>query len=284
MDLQTLRFFIAAAEAGSLSAAADSMHYAQSNLSSRIRQLEEEIGEQLFYRHKRGVILTAKGQVLYEYAQRVLKLSDEAVTVMRDMDHARGKLALGSLEAIALIDLPQLLAAYHKQCPDVSLSLQTDMNDVFLSRVLSGKLDGAFVCGPVNHPSLSELFFKHDELILVGSSEGQAEDVLSGSPLITFPEGSAFRRHLELLLSSRSLPYTDNLIVLNSLGAMIAGICAGIGCGYLPRSVTQSYIEKGIMKEYPLEDPFSPLDFIFIYRKDRIMDAAFRTLLDSIRA
>jgi DNA-binding transcriptional LysR family regulator len=101
----------------------------------------------------------------------ILTLSDEALTVIRDMDHARGKLMLGSLEATALHDLPELLAAYHRQYPDVSLSLQTDMNDVFLDQVLTRKLDGAFVSGPVSHPNIEEQFFKTDELILVGSGE-----------------------------------------------------------------------------------------------------------------
>ena len=68
MDLQTLRFFVASADAGSFSAAAENLHYAQSNLSNRIKQLEEELGEPLFYRHKRGVSLTAKGKVFYDYS------------------------------------------------------------------------------------------------------------------------------------------------------------------------------------------------------------------------
>ena len=94
MDLQTLRFFVASADAGSFSAAAENLHYAQSNLSNRIKQLEEELGEPLFYRHKRGVSLTAKGKVFYDYTLMILTLSDEALTVIRDMDHARGKLTL----------------------------------------------------------------------------------------------------------------------------------------------------------------------------------------------
>lgn len=282
MDLQTLRFFVASADAGSFSAAAENLHYAQSNLSNRIKQLEDELGEPLFYRHKRGVSLTAKGKVFYDYTVRVLRLSEEAVIVMRDMDHARGKLMLGSLEATALRDLPELLSAYHKQYPDVSLSLQTDMNDVFLEQVLSRKLDGAFVSGPVSHPDLEERFFKTEELILVGSGdhpEEDAENILAQAPLITFPEGSAFRRRLELLLSARSLPYTERLTVLNSLGAMVTNICAGIGCGYLPRSIVEPYIEKGTMVEYPLDDPYSALDVVFIYRKDHVQDAAFRYFL-----
>ena len=285
MDLQTLRFFVTAADAGSFSAAAEKLHYAQSNLSNRIKQLEDELGEPLFYRYKRGVSLTAKGKVFYDYTIRVLRLSEEAVTVMRDMDYARGKLTLGSLEATALRDLPELLSAYHKQYPDVALSLQTDMNNVFLPQVLSRKLDGAFVSGPVAHPELEERFFKTEELILVGNGDDPGEDaenILTQAPLITFPEGSAFRRRLELLLASRSLPYTDRLTVLNSLGAMVTNICAGIGCGYLPRSIVQMYIDRGIMVEYPLDDPFSRLDVVFIYRKDHIHDAAFRYFLEQL--
>ena len=286
MDLQTLRFFVAAAEAGSFSAAAERLHYAQSNLSNRIKHLEEELKEPLFYRHKRGVHLTAKGRVFYDYTVRVLKLSEEAVTIMRDFDHARGKLALGSLEATALTDLPDLFSAYHKQYPDVSLSLQTDMNDTFVSQVLNRKLDGAFVSGPVTHPELEERFFKREELILVGSVDNRvenAQNLLANATLITFPEGSAFRRRLELLLSSRSLLYMDRLTVLNSLGAMVANLCAGLGCGYLPRSIVQPYIDRGIITEYPLEDPYSSLDVVFLFRKDHVQDAAFRYFLDAIR-
>ena len=107
--------------------------------------------------------------------------------------------------------------------------------------------------------------------------------MLAKAPLITFPEGSAFRRSLELLLSSRSLSYMDRLTVLNSLGAMITNICAGIGCGYLPRSIVESYIEKGLMVEYPLDNSFSKLDVVFIYRKDHVRDAAFRCFLEQIK-
>ena len=169
MDLQTLRFFVASADAGSFSAAGEKLRYAQSNLSNRIRQLEEELGEPLFYRYKRGVTLTAKGKVFYDYAQRVLLLTEEAVTVIRDMEHPRGSLKLGSLEATALKHLPSLLSEYHRMYPDVSLSLQTDMNDVFLGQVLSRKIDGAFVSGPVNHPEIEEKYFRSEKLVLVGN-------------------------------------------------------------------------------------------------------------------
>lgn len=285
MDLHTLVFFTEAARVGSFSLAARNLNYAQSNLSSRIKQLEEELGESLFYRHKRGVSLTAKGQLFYEYALRILELQDEAVSVIRDMDHPRGKLVLGSIEATALHDLPDHLAAYHARYPEVKLSLQTNMNDVFEEEVLRRKLDGAFLAGPVLHPGLDSVFFRHDRLVLVGGGKERPLDagrILREEPLITFPEGSVFRRRLELLLSSNEALYTDRFTVINSLGAMISNICAGIGYGYLPRSIVEPYLAGGAMMEYPLEDPYADLEIVFIYRRDHIMDAAFRLFLESL--
>lgn len=285
MDLQTMIFFSEAARTGSFSAAAENLNYAQSNLSSRIKQLEDELGEPLFYRHKRGVSLTAKGELFYQYAQRILQLRDEAVTAVRDMDHPRGKLALGSIEATALHDLPNLLSAYHARYPEVKLSLQTDMNDVFEGEVLKRRLDGAFLAGPVQHPELDSVYLKNDRLVLVGGGKDSSYDadrILREEPLITFPEGSVFRRRLELLLSSLKAFYADRFIIFNSLGAMISNICAGIGFGYLPWTIVEPYLASGAMREYPLEDPYADLEIIFIYRKDHIMDAAFRMFLENL--
>ena len=101
-------------------------------------------------------------------------------------------------------------------------------------------------------------------------------------PLITFPEGSIFRRRLELLLSSRKALYADRFLIFNSLGAMISNICAGIGYGYLPWTIVEHYLASGAMREYPLDDPYADLEIFFVYRKDHIMDAAFRYFLEKV--
>lgn len=288
MDLQVLRFFITVAQLGGFTVASEKLHYAQSNLSTRIRQMEEELGETLFYRQKRGVVLTAKGEIFYDYACRILNMSDEAVAAMRDMDHARGNLMIGSIEATALGDLPSLFAAYHREYPDVKLSLKTDMNDVFQYSVLNRELDGAFVAESPGNRELEEVFVKKDHLILVSSSQDGTDDgmeLLQSAPVITFPEGSIFRRRLELLMASLEITYGDRLIVLNSLAAQLVNIAAGLGVGYLPESIVRPYIEKGIMKRFVPEetDRYSELDIMFIYRKDHIMDAAFRYFLENMK-
>jgi len=285
MDLHTLRFFLCVADQGSFTAASEALHYAQSNLSTQIKKLEEELNTPLFYRKKRGVVLTAKGKLFYDYASQILKLTDESVMAVQDQDTARGHLAFGSLEAIALRDLPDLFSSYHKSYPEVTLSLTTDMNDVFPAQVLDRTLDGAFIQSPGKHPDLNEIFIKKEELVLVGGI-GQhhmtAFDIIKEAPIITFPQGSIFRRRLEQLMASLELSNSGGFTILNSLAAMIVNITSGLGYGYLPRSIVDPYIDQGIMQEFPLADPYSELDIVFIYRKDHLMDAAFRYFIDML--
>ena len=286
MDLQTLRFFVTAAEKGSFSAAADALQYAQSNLSGRMKKLEEELGEKLFYRDRRGVALTSKGSAFYEYARKIIDLSDEAVVAMKNMEHACGKLMIGTIEATAFTELPSLLLGYRRENPDVQLSLKVDLNDVFLKPVMERALDGAFIAGPVIHPELASIRLKQERLVLVGSrmeAALSADQILTEAPLITFPEGSVFRRRLELLLASEKLSFLDRLTCVNSLGAMIATISAGVGYGYLPLSIVEPYVREGLVSIYPFEDPYSEYDVVFAYRRDHIMDAAFKNFIACVR-
>ena len=287
MDIQTLMFFKTIADTGSFTAASESLHYAQSNLSTQIRKLEQEMGSPLFIRNKKGVSLTSKGKLFYDYVEKILALVDEAQSVMTDMDRAVGNLSLGSIEATALTFLPAFLQNYHKKYPDVTLSLRTEINDVFLNLVLNHQLDGAFVAGPANHPELAEIDITDEELILVGSADGQdltASDILRNETLITFPEGSVFRRRLELLISSLAIPYAERLTVINTLSAMITNITAGLGFGYLTKSLVNNYINDGIMREYPLDDPYSAFKVVFIYRRDHIKNAAFKYFLQMLKS
>ena len=287
MDLQSMRFFVTTADTGSFSAAADALSYAQSNLSSRVKQLEAELGEPLFYRHRKGVTLTVKGKLFYDYAVRLLRLSEEAVNMVKNMDEPKGEIKIGSLEAMVLEDLPELLSTYHGMYSEVKLSLHTDMNAKLGELVLDRELDGAFIAGPTQNAELMEVPFCTKHLVLVGSSKGEAvpvETILAEAPIITFPEGSVFRNHLELLLASRSLTFHNRIHEMNSLSANIANICAGIGYGYLPRSAVSTYIAQGLMREYEVYDPYSELNVVFVHRRDTIMDAAFLRFLETLQA
>lgn len=287
MDLQVMKYFKTIADTGSFTAASEQLHYAQSNLSTQILKLEEELEVKLLYRHKRGVSLTSDGRLFYNYVNDILRMADEAALSLKDMNTARGDLRLGSIEATALNDLPKLIGDYHLKYPAVHISLKTDLNDFFQKPVLDHALDGAFVEGPIDHPELEEIIFKKEKLVLVGSSSEKkltAEEILQKKELITFPDGSSFRRRMEKLLTLKDISYSDRITIFNSLGAMITNIAAGLGFGYLPESIVTEYIGRDLMTIYPLEDPYSEFDVVFTYRKDHIQVASFRYFIDMLKS
>jgi DNA-binding transcriptional LysR family regulator len=116
-----LKIFSTVAKEGSITKAAQQLDYVQSNVTSRIHQLETELGTSLFYRHSRGVSLTSAGEILLQYANKVLHLCAEAEKAVRDNATPHGPLRIGSMETTAAIRLPAVLAAYHRLYPEVHL-------------------------------------------------------------------------------------------------------------------------------------------------------------------
>src|SRR6266566_2279370 len=124
MDLAALHIFKTVAETGGITKAALRLHRVQSNVTTRVKQLEESLGTPLFHRHKRRLTLSAEGKLLLAYAERLLRLSSEAQAALRN-GAPRGTLRIGSLESTAATRLPPVLSRYHAAYPEVRLELVT---------------------------------------------------------------------------------------------------------------------------------------------------------------
>ncbi|HEN8642627.1 TPA: LysR family transcriptional regulator, partial [Pseudomonas aeruginosa] len=120
MDLSSLEIFRAVAHEASVTRAAQQLQRAQSNVTTRIRQLEEDLGVELFLRDGKRMSLTERGSEFLAYAEQLLALADEARQSMHPTEPG-GRLRLGSMESTAASRLPALLASYHKACPRVAL-------------------------------------------------------------------------------------------------------------------------------------------------------------------
>lgn len=119
MDLSSLEIFRAVAHEASVTRAAQQLQRAQSNVTTRIRQLEEDLGVELFLRDGKRMSLTERGSEFLAYAEQLLALADEARQSMHPAEPG-GRLRLGSMESTAASRLPALLASYHKACPRVA--------------------------------------------------------------------------------------------------------------------------------------------------------------------
>ena len=143
MEHADLRILEAVARHGSMNRAATELNTVQSNVTARVRFLEDELGVPLFERTSRGVILTAAGQRLLPYAGRLTALLREARQAARDEGTPSGSLRIGTLETIASLRLPPVLVAYTQAYPAVSLVVTTGTTAGLIADVLQHRLDGA---------------------------------------------------------------------------------------------------------------------------------------------
>ena len=147
LDLADLRIFLAVVSEGGVLKAARKLHRVPSSITTRIQRLEASTGMQLFHRHKQRLHLSPGGELLHGYAEKLLRLSDEASSALAGSAPA-GLLRLGALESTTASRLPEVLAAYHEAYPDVRIELTTGTNDALTAAVLDRRLDAAFVAEP----------------------------------------------------------------------------------------------------------------------------------------
>lgn len=263
MELNELKIFKAVAEEGSVSRAAERLNYVQSNVTARIRQLEETLNVSLFHRKSRGVALTPVGHVFLEYAKRILSLADEAINVVQETDEPIGNLTIGSMETTAVVHLPPILTAYHCQYPSVDLNLLTGTSEQVLTYLLDYRVDGAFVGGVIDHPELVGEMILNEELLLVTAKDKPPFGTKERQNIMVFRKGCAFRARLETWLrESGMLPY--RIMEFSSVEAILGCVLAGMGITFLPNSVFASgkYDDKVDLYSLPREVSAMPINFV----------------------
>jgi len=199
MELADLTVFRTVVRAGGVTRAAEQLHRVQSNVTTRVRKLEEELGVELFVREGRRMQLSASGKVLLEYADRILLLVDEAREALVD-GSPRGVLRLGAMESTAAIRLPLPLSQLHQRFPQLKVELHTGDPQSMLALLVAGQLDAALVAEPVNDARIQTLPIYDEELVLVTSAShppiGKPRDLQTGT-LLAFHPGCPHRLRLE---------------------------------------------------------------------------------------
>lgn len=268
MDLTALSTFAAVARLGSVSAAAQELHTVQSNVTARIKQLEASLGTTLLNRHSRGVTLTPAGETLLQYALRIAALVDEAQSALRDDGSARGTLRIGTMETTAAVRLPKVLSRYHREHPQVRLEIRSGTSAEQLEQVLSHRLDGALVAGPVSHPELHCTPVFREELVLVSAAGSDSvEQRLAREALsaIVFRSGCTYRHCLESLFAARGwTPYQR--LEFGTLDGILGCVAADVGVSLLPRSAVEAFRERDALRIAGVGKQSLSVDTLFVRR------------------
>jgi DNA-binding transcriptional LysR family regulator len=285
VDVIDLKVVDAVARHGSMNKAAVELNTVQSNVSSRIRSLEEELGVSLFQRSAKGVQITPAGRRVLPYAARLTKLLSDAAAAARDDGQPSGLLEVGTLETTLALRLPLLIARFAKAWPDVRPVVRTGTTGSLIQNVVECKLEGAFVAGPVSHPDLQAENVFNEELVLVTSRSVRTLDALtaiSHLKTVVFRVGCSYRQRLDALLASMGIVAPEPL-EFGSIDAILACVSAGVGVTLLPRGVAASAWEDGLVTVHDIPTAFAHVETVFIRRTDGHFSSALATFLDSVR-
>ncbi|WP_022850756.1 LysR family transcriptional regulator [Limisalsivibrio acetivorans] len=274
MDINSLRIFSEVAKSGSVSTAARSLNYVQSNVSARLKGLEESLGRELFYREKkgregRGMVLTPAGKTLLQYSDRIIGLTEEARRAVAN-DKPAGELVIGSTESNAAVRLPPVLSMYHKTFPDVELRLITGTSEELLNGVLDYSIDGAFVSGYVEHPGIDTAAEFPEKLVLLSPPEGTDKDVI-----LVFRHGCTYRERLEAWMRSEGRKPV-RVMEFGTIETILSCVAAGMGCSLFPESVANgNETAKGLRRD-EIDKKYSEIPTLFIKRKNSVTTAAMK--------
>lgn len=255
IDLDSLHIFKAVVDYGGITKAASQLNRVQSNITTRVKNLEDRLGVKLFQRQGGKMLLSSEGKLLLAYAERLLRLSSEAEAAIRS-GIPRGTLRIGTMESTAAARLPSLLARFHRNYPDVQIELVTGTSGALIGKVHRFEVEAAFVADPFTPTELETQQAFVEELVLITPKNSPAIRTpkdLQKRTVIAFSTGCSYRRVLEDWLGMAAV-VPDRVLELASYHAIVACVAAGSGIAIVPHSVLNAMRAEKEVSVFPLPD------------------------------
>ncbi|MFC8730662.1 LysR family transcriptional regulator [Streptomyces bacillaris] len=286
MELRHLNAFLAVAEELHFGRAAKRLQMAQPPLSQQIRQLERELGVQLFHRNTRSVRLTSAGESFLDPVRTVLDDLDTAVRAARSAGKGEyGRVTIGFAGASSHETLPRLTRAVRAAHPGLELVMtgQTYANTA-LSRVADGSLDLGFVRLPVTRPGVAHRVIDQEELVCALPSDHPLArrvsvplDVLAGEPFVSFPANSGSTVRDTMTEACESAGFTPRVVQeAPDSYTILALVAAGVGVTLTVTSV--QHIQQNGLVYRRIAGPPIRLSAALAWRPDN-PSAALRAVL-----
>ena len=267
MDLGDLQIFRAVVHEGGVTRAAERLNRVQSNITTRVRQLEDDLGVPLFIREGKRLHLSPTGKVLLDYANRLLDLAQEARTAVRDRT-PRGPLRLGAMESTAALRLPGPLAEFHRRYPEVRLNLSTRTIKELTDQVLAGALDAALVAEPIADDFERAVIY-NEELVLiapVGHAPIRSPRDVETETVLAFEHGCPYRLRLQQWFA-RAGALPARIVEMSSWHAIIGCAAARMGIALLPKFVLATFPQKSFLSLHPLPRELNHAPTVLAWRK-----------------
>lgn len=289
MRLRNLATFIKVARLGSFHAASQQLHASQPAISARIIALEEELGVKLFSRDKSGTRITAWGNQLLPYAEKLLAISQEMKAQITQDSPQKGTLRIGIADTLAHLWLSSLLKHWQEQYPLISFELTSDVTPTLIRQLQNHQIDFALMVAEQSIPqslvidplcSYPQCWVANAEHLLAGKAICTVED-LASSPVLSFPRDSRPWHFLQQYFSQ--LNESPVIHTCSSVANLLTLVSQGVGIALLPEPLIEQSLFNHELVRLKTETEPPELAFCYSWRldDDRILP---RLLADSSRA
>lgn len=278
MKLSQLRFFCAVVEYKTIAAAARELHCVPSNVTLRIKELEDSLGGELFFRDKNRLYVTPKGRLFYQQAVDILTLADRSQQLFAGRQ-PQGLLNLGALDFSLISHLPSRIAHLRRSQPHMQVNVLS-RDSLVLERILiDSEIDLALTDGPIEHPLLaSRAAFDERLVLLMPASVPQLDAAtLAQLEFYTFSRECSFRLKIDRWLASRQLKPRMTL-EMESYTAMAACVKAGCGVACVPGSLLPMILPEQALKVVEMGAE-GVSNLYFVWRRHQLSDE-LQTALD----
>lgn len=244
-----LETLLAIARLGTFRAAADWLNISQPTISARIREIEAQVGVDLFRRDGRGVVLTARGRQLVKAWQPLLAMFEQAVIDTADYAGATGVVRIGTGEIAAATCLPDFVGTVSRELPGVTLEIELDLTARMLQHLLAGTRDLVFFAGPVSCPGVRTAPIGSVDLVWLASPQTLAAGGFDRPlPVWSVGEHSPIHQVTQQSLAGHGIkPATQN--TCNNIAAMIQIVVDGSGAAVFPKTMVTRQLASGHLVE-----------------------------------
>lgn len=293
VNLELYRVFYTVAKCGSLTRAAEELYISQPAVSQSIKQLENQLGIQLFNRTHRGMELSAQGgKAIFADVERALGLLNDAENRIAQMKTlATGTIRIGASDTIFEYFLADKIVEFHERFPAVKIELLADFTPDTIEKLKANLCDVAFVNLPIevdNELALEGNFMRLNDIFVVGEKYKElAEGTLPLSklkkyPLITMDKNTVARRSFDAFLANVGVKLRPSIEV-GSWDLMKRLVWRGMGVGVIPREYAARRLQDGELFEVKT-DPVLPARSVgMLLPKDRPVSYALHSFLSYFR-
>ncbi|WP_413944241.1 LysR family transcriptional regulator [Bdellovibrio sp. HCB-162] len=279
-NLYQLTTFVTVISEGSMTAAADKLYLTQPAVSQQIRNLEEDLGVELLVRGVRQIKATPQGEVLYEYAKKIINLTQQAEIAIKSIgNQMKGQLRIGTLNSLGLHLMSPIVGRLMRHNPDLMLKIDYERGDELIKGFKKGQYD-ILILPDVKVEFSAELenceqkFLVKEEMWLVGSSKDEKmpqqitmKDI-SAFPLVNFTdEFPGFSGLVNSKLQALGLQVASIFESAN-VGTLKRVIEAGLGWGFLPAHSIKKQVRSGRLNRVYVKDLHYEIDLMFYYKKN----------------